>query len=178
MNTAMNTVHRWLPRASGLMASLFIVFLAGCYPKYNWRELPVADGLAVVAFPARVDTAEREIELAGMKVTFVLTSATVDQTVFSFGYAQLPLQSTAQERLQAQQAMIKSLEAGMSQPIGEQALAGEAFMLRRQAGDTELVMHAKVILYHDVVMQQIVAGPPAQLNQELADEFMRSLTMR
>lgn len=178
MSTAMSPMFRWRPRASALILILLVGLLAGCYPKYNWREMPVADGLAVVAFPARVDTAEREIELAGMKVTFVMTSATVDQTVFSFGYAQLPLESTPEERVQAQQAMIKSLESGMSQSVGEQALAGETFVLRRQAGDTELVMHAKVVLYHDVVMQQIVAGPPEELSQELADEFMRSLAMR
>ena len=29
------------------------LWLAGCTPDYNWRELTVADDRAVVAFPAR-----------------------------------------------------------------------------------------------------------------------------
>jgi len=66
----------------------------------------------------------------------------------------------------------------MGQSAGEAASAGEAFVMRRQADATELVMHAKVILYYDLVMQQIVAGPPDQLDQALADEFMRSLKIR
>ncbi len=167
-----------MPRAQALAVVFLVAVLAGCYPKYNWREMPVADGVAIVAFPAKVDTAERELTLADMKVTFVLTSATVDQTVFSFGYAQLPIDSTPEQREQAKRAVITSLEAGMDQSAGEAASAGEAFVMRRQADATELVMHAKVILYYDLVMQQIVAGPPDQLDQALADEFMRSLKMR
>lgn len=169
---------QWVPRAQMLAVLFLMVVLAGCYPKYNWREMPVADGVATVAFPAKVDTAERELTLANMKVTFVLTSATVDQTVFSFGYAQLPMESTPAQRQQAQQAMIGSLEAGMNQSASDAATEGEAFVMRRQTDKGELVMHAKVILYHDLVMQQIVAGPPDQLDQGLADEFMRSLEMR
>ena len=55
--------------------------------------MPVADGLAVVAFPARVDTAEREIELAGMKVTFVMTSATVIKLSFHLVTRNYPLKA-------------------------------------------------------------------------------------
>jgi len=167
-----------MPRAQILAVFCLMLALAGCYPKYNWREMPVADGVATVAFPAKVDTAERELTLADMAVTFVLTSATVDQTVFSFGYAQLPIDSTPEQREQAQRALIDSLEAGMNQSGGEAAATGEAFVMRRQTDKGELVMHAKVLLYYDLVMQQIVAGPPDQLDQPLADEFMRSLEMR
>ena len=64
---------------------LLTVVLAACYPRYNWRELPVADGLAVLAFPARTDVAQRDVVLAGLPVKFVLTSAKVDDRLFSFG---------------------------------------------------------------------------------------------
>jgi hypothetical protein len=165
-----------------LLGGLILLFLVGvlsaCYPKYNWRELPVVDGLAVAAFPARVDTAQREIMLNDMKLTFELTSATIDKTVFSVGYSQLPTESTPSQRQEAQRAMITSLASAMGQPVPVEAFAGEAFVLASPNAQTPLVMHARVVLYYDVVIRQIAAGPIGELTPEIAQEFMRSFKIR
>jgi len=165
-----------------LLGGLFLLVLVGvlsaCYPKYNWRELSVADGLAVAAFPARADTAQREIVLNDMPLTFVLTSATIDKTVFSVGYSQLPMDSTPAQRQEAQRAMATSLASAMGQPVPDEALAGEAFVLNSPEAQTPLVMHARVVLYYDVVIRQIAAGPRDELTPEIAQEFMRSFKIR
>jgi hypothetical protein len=165
-----------------LLSALFLLVLMGllsaCYPKYNWRELSVADGLAVAAFPSRVDTAQREIVLNDMKLTFELTSATIDKTVFSVGYSQLPMDSTPAQRQEAQRAMVMSLASAMGQPLPEEAFAGEAFVLKSLEAQTPLVMHARVVLYYDVVIRQIAAGPIEELTPEIAQEFMRSFKIR
>ena len=171
------TIHRWRPRLGGICLLLLIVFVSGCYPKYNWRELSVADGLAIAAFPAKVETAQREIVLNDMKLTFVLASAMIDQTVFSVGHAQLPMDSTPLQRQDAQRAMATSLATAMGQPVTEQALAGEPFVLESPADKPPLVMYARVVLHHDVVMRQIAAGPPDELSPEIAQEFIRSLKL-
>lgn len=162
----------------GLFLLVLVGLLSACYPKYNWRELSVADGLAVAAFPARVDTAQREIVLNDMKLTFELTSATIDKTVFSVGYSQLPMDSTPAQRQEAQRAMAMSLASAMGQPLPEQAFAGEAFVLKSLEAQTPLVMHARVVLYYDVVIRQIAAGPIEDLTPEIAQEFMRSFKIR
>ncbi len=165
-----------------LLGGLFLLALVGvlsaCYPKYNWRELAVADGLAVAAFPARADTAQREIVLNDMKLTFELTSATIDKTVFSVGYSQLPMDSTPAQRQEAQRAMVTSLAIAMGQTVSEGAFAGEAFVLKSPEAQTPLVMHARVVLYYDVVIRQIAAGPTDELTPEIAQEFMRSFKIR
>ena len=165
-----------------LIGGLFLLILVGvlsaCYPKYNWRELSVADGLAVAAFPARPDTAQREIVLNDMKLTFELTSATIDKTVFSIGYSQLPMESTPAQRQEAQRAMVSSLASAMSQPVPDEAFAGEAFVLRSPDASPPLVMHARVVLYYDVVIRQIAAGPINELTSDIAQEFMRSFKIR
>jgi hypothetical protein len=165
-----------------LIGGLFLLILVGvlsaCYPKYNWRELSVADGLAVVAFPARPDTAQREIVLNDMKLMFELTSATIDKTVFSVGYSQLPMNSTPAQRQEAQRAMITSLASAMGQPVPDEAFAGEVFVLKSPEASTPLVMHARVVLYYDVVIRQIAAGPIDELTSEIAQEFMRSFKIR
>lgn len=170
--------HRQRVRLGALFLVLLVGVLSGCYPKYNWRELSVADGLAVAAFPARIDTAQREIMLNDMKLTFVLKSAMIDQTVFSVGHAQLPMDSTPAQRQQAQRAMATSLTSAMGYPVSEEALAGEPFVLKSPKTEAPLIMYARVVLHYDVVLRQIVAGPPDELSPEIAQEFIRSLKLR
>jgi hypothetical protein len=108
----------------------------------------------------------------------VLTSTMVDQTVFSVGYAQLPIDSTLAQRQQTQQEMASALAKAMGLPVPDKALAGEPFVLESPAAATPLIMYARVVLHHDVVMRQIVAGPPNELSAEIAQEFIRSLKLR
>lgn len=159
-----------------LLASLLLV--SACYPTYNWRELPVADGLATLAFPAKVDTVKRDLDLAGMPVTFVLTSTDVNDVVFSIGWAQLPLQSTPEQRQSAQRLLVDSLAATMSQPAPTDAYAGEVFRLESNRDGRSLAMVAKVLVHYDIVMRVVATGPPDLLTEELQTEFMRSLKLR
>ena len=157
---------------------LLAMVLAACYPRYNWRELPVADGLAVLAFPARIDVAQREVVLAGLKVSFELTSAKVDDSLFSFGYAQLPPESALPAREAARQALIDSLAKGMGQEAPASAQEGTVFKLESLQGESPLVVFARVLLHRDVVMRVVASGPPEELTEEIAREFMRSLVLR
>ena len=67
-----------------------VMALAGCYPEYNWREIAVADGLAVAAFPAKVNGQSRTVTLAGVDLEFTVDSARLDNSIFALGYARLP----------------------------------------------------------------------------------------
>ena len=162
---------RWL-------ALVCLLMLAGCYPHHNWREMPVADGLAVIAFPARVETAARKIELADQQLEFVLSTAKVDRTLFSFGYAQLPAASTLAQRVAVQAAMVQSLTAGLGAQPTPEALAGALFQLESPDVARPLVVAARVLLHYDVVMRVVVSGPPEELSDALIQEFMRSLVLR
>jgi len=159
-----------------LLASLLL--LSACYPTYNWRELPVADGLATLAFPGKVDTVKRDIELAGMPVTFVLTTTEVNDTVFSIGWAQLPLQSTAEQRQAAQAALVESLAASMDQPAPEIAMTGEMFRLESARDGKALAMVARVLVHYDVAMRVVATGPPDLLTEEVSQNFIRSLELK
>ena len=167
-------------KRAGLMASLvwLAVLLAACYPTYNWREMPVADGLATLAFPGKVDTAERDIELAGIPLTFVLSGTEVKRTVFAIGYARLPQQTTALERESVQRALVDSLAAGMNQTAPPEAYSGDVFRMQRTVGDRTVVTVARVLVHHDVAIRVVASGPPQELTEPIAHEFMRSLKLR
>ena len=68
-----------------LLVLFCLLWLGGCTPEYNWRELTVADERAMVMFPSRVKTEQRPIRVDGIELIFSLTSAAVDQSVFSDG---------------------------------------------------------------------------------------------
>jgi hypothetical protein len=159
----------------GVLAA--VLLLSACYPTYNWRELPVADGLATLAFPGKVDTVKRDIELADMPVTFVLTTTEVNDTVFSIGWAQLPLQSTPEQRVAAQQALVDSLAASMGQRAPAIAMSGEMFRLETERDGQALAMVARVLVHYDVAMRVVATGPPDLLTQEVSQAFMRSLKL-
>lgn len=169
------------PKLAAVKRALLVaglLLLTACYPTYNWRELPVADGLATLAFPAKVDTAKRDIDLAGMPVTFVLTSADVNDVVFSIGWAQLPLQSTPEQRQAAQRTLVESLAASMGKPAPASAYGAEVFRLETSRDGRSLAMVARVLVHYDIVMRVVASGSPDVLTDELATEFMRSLKLR
>lgn len=157
---------------------LLVLALAGCYPTYNWREVPVADGLAVMAFPGKVESAERQIELAGIEVTFVLSGTEVQNTIFSVGHAQLPLDTSEAQRQAVQRSLVDSLVAGIGQEAPLAAYEGQAFTLEAQAPDMSMRMFAQVLIHYDVAIRVVAWGPSESLTNEIGQEFMRSLRLR
>ena len=53
-----------------LLVLCSLLWLAGCTPEYNWRELTVADDRAVVMFPSRVQTEQRKLRVEGIDLVF------------------------------------------------------------------------------------------------------------
>ena len=100
-----------------LLVLLSLLALAGCTPEYNWRELSVADDRAVVLFPSRVQTEQRTIRVEGVELVFSLTSAAVDQSVFSVGYAPLSPTLDAAQTERLVRAFAVALAARVGQPL-------------------------------------------------------------
>ncbi|MCF8171041.1 MAG: hypothetical protein K9J49_01315 [Candidatus Methylopumilus sp.] len=158
---------------------LFCLFwLVACTPEYNWRELTVADDRAVVMFPSRVKTEQRTIQVDGLELVFSLTSAAVDQSVFSVGYAPLSstLDSAQTERLV--QAFATALAARVGQPLVPQALKGEVFELESVVAGQPSRLLGRVLIHRGMLIQAVVSGPKKSLSKENATEFMRSLVLR
>ena len=161
-----------------LLVLLSVLWLAGCTPDYNWRELSVADDRAVVMFPSRVKTEQRTLQVEGMDLVFSLTSAAVDQAVFSVGYAPLdPKREPAQsERLV--KAFATALAARVGQPPAAQAVAGEVFQFESVVAGQPSRLMGRVLTHRGMLIQVVVSGPKKSLSVENATEFMRSLVLR
>ena len=161
-----------------LLVSFGLLWLVGCTPDYNWRELTVADDRAVVAFPSRVQTEQRPIRVDGLDLVFSLTSAAVDQSVFSVGYSPLSADLDAAQTERLVRAFATALAARMGQPLAPQALSGEVFELESVVGGHAARLMGRVLIHRGVLLQVVVSGPQKSLSKENATEFMRSLVLR
>jgi len=165
-------------KVKSLLVLFCLLGLAGCTSEYNWRELIVADDRAIVMFPSRVKTEQRSIRVEGTDLVFSLTSAAVDQSVFSVGYAPLSatLDSAQGERLV--QAFATALAARVGQPLAPQALNSDVFELESVVGGQASRLMARVLIHRGMLIQVVVSGPKKSLSKENATEFMRSLVLR
>ncbi len=161
-----------------LLVLFCLLWLAGCTPEYNWRELTVADERAMVMFPSRVKTEQRTIRVDDIELVFSLTSAAVDQSVFSVGYAPLnpTLDSAQTERLV--QAFAMALATRVGQPLAPQASNGEVFELESMVAGQPSRLLGRVLIHRGMLIQAVVSGPKKSLSKENATEFMRSLVLR
>ncbi len=93
-------------------AAALSLLLAGCSPKYNWRDYASPDAPYRVMFPAKPATFTRTIDLDGMQVAMTMTAAEVDGATFAVGAAEAPDAARAQAALEAMQvALVRNIGA-------------------------------------------------------------------
>ena len=160
------------------LAGLVLVLLLGCSPEFNWRELSVAEDRAVVAFPAKVLTEQRQIQIDGLQLAFSLSAANVGPAVFAVGYAALPdgLGEAAQRSLT--RALLTSLFASSGQVPTQEALEGRAFQLDTVVAKQPSLLMARVLVHRGMLIQVVASGPSQALPREQATEFIRSLVLK
>jgi len=97
--------------AAALCLPLWLL-LAGCSPKYNWRDYASPDAPYRVMFPAKPSTFTRTIDLDGMPVAMTMTAAEIDGATFAVGAAEAPDAARAQAALEAMQvALVRNIGA-------------------------------------------------------------------
>ena len=160
------------------LSGLVLAVLLGCSPEFNWRELSVAQDRAVMAFPAKVQTEQRQIQIDGLNLAFSLSAANVGPAVFAVGFAELPdkLSESAQQSLT--RALLTSLFASSGQTPTQAALDGKLFELEMLVAKQPSYLMARVLVHRGMLMQVVVSGPKQVLPREQALEFMRSLVLK
>jgi len=160
---------------TALLGAAFL--LTGCSPEYNWRELSVADGRAVVAFPARVQTESRALKLNQHTLQFSLTSAAVKQNLFAVGYAPLSTKLSQDQQTAVKTALLKSLAANLGAALPSSAFNGELFVIESLSA-RPIRMVARVLIHRGYLIQFVATGPPNDLKATVTEEFMRSISLR
>lgn len=165
-----------------------IVALAGCSPKYDWREVHGTDARFVVLLPAKPATFSRPVNLNGVQVTMVMTAAEVGGVTFAVGSAELPDAGAAQLALLAmKKAMLNNIKGTIQSEKSAAAVsASGAAASGSIATDIEAAgsiggqparLFARFVAQDKRVYQAIVLGPEKALSRDAVDSFFTSFKL-
>lgn len=82
-----------------ICAGVVAAILAGCSPKFDWREIRAPDAGFVVLLPDKPQTVTREMAFDGRTIRMTIVSTGVGPSLFAAGVAQLPPEAVAPEKL-------------------------------------------------------------------------------
>ncbi|HBP28831.1 MAG TPA: hypothetical protein DD666_05380 [Advenella kashmirensis] len=158
----------------------FMVLLAGCSPKYDWREVSTAGGRVQAIFPDKPRSESRTTEIEGVSYPFTMDMALVDDQVFAVVYSLLPeaKQDEASTR-KAGEALLRSIYASMNETLPEPLPPfGQKLTFRKAVGNENASVYVKVFAGSGVIAQAYAAGQDNTLKESVADEFLNGMTLR
>jgi hypothetical protein len=171
-----------------LMIIAVIITLAGCSPKYDWREVHGTDARFVVLLPAKPTTVSRQVNLDGVQVTMVMTAAEVGGVSFAVGSAELPDAGAAQLALLAmKRAMLNNIKGTVqSEKSAATASASGTAASGSIATDIEAAgiigskparLFARFAAKDQRVYQAVVLGPEKEISRDVVESFFTSFKL-
>ena len=159
---------------------VFMLFLNGCDPTLNWREVRSDDASYTALFPAKPTSFERAVNLDGLQVMMNMTAAEADGVSFAVATAIIEDEGQLAKALIAMQtAMQRNIRGEITEKKtvnlkgGATAIQIHATGQAGQAG-TPLVLFARFVIHESRVFQVIALGPKEKLGAETADTFLSS----
>lgn len=159
---------------------VLMLFLNGCDPTLNWREVRSDDAGYTVLFPAKPTSFERAVNLDGLQVMMKMTAAEADGVSFAVATAIIEDEGQRANALtDMQTAMLRNIRGEITEKKtvnvkdGATAIQIHATGQAGQAG-TPLVLFARFVMHESRVFQVIALGPKEKLSAETADTFLSS----
>jgi hypothetical protein len=159
---------------------VLMLFLNGCDPTLNWREVRSDDASYTALFPAKPTSFERGVNLDGLQVMMNMTAAEADGASFAVATAIIEDEGQRAKALIAMQtAMLRNIRGEIKEKKtvnlkgGATAIQIHATGQASQAG-TPLVLFARFVIHESRVFQVIALGPKEKLSAETADTFLSS----
>lgn len=154
-----------------------MLLLAGCAPKFDWRDIHNAEAAYQVQMPDKPVSMRRTVQLGTQTVSMQMTAAQIDGVRFAVGAALLPDPVTARASLAAIQAnLVHNMDGQLrSQQSSVKNTGGlVSFVDEFEAGNATLTMQARLVAHGPWVYEVLVAGPQTALNHEAVDTFLAS----
>jgi len=169
-----------LLRAARLLLPLVCAAsLAGCSPKYNWRDYGSPDATFRAMFPSKPSTFTKDIDLDGMKVAMTMTAAEVDGATFAIGTAQAPDAARAQAALEAMRIALVRNISGRVRRQKEPAVAGDGSVISDieadgNANGVPMRLAGHFVARNNRFYQVIVIGKTSDMPAEQVEQFLTS----
>ncbi|KPF69895.1 hypothetical protein IP84_03060 [beta proteobacterium AAP99] len=183
----MQSAHNisWLPAGvrRGLIGLVCALAFGACSPKFDWREMPAANERVTALFPAKPESATRQVMLGAASYVMTLTGARVDQAQFAAGYLEVPegrsAQAVAAEWAAAMQANLRGAAAAAPKTVQVAGAEGAIEVAARgtvEGSSGQLL--ARFAWRGGDVFCAIALGPDRSLSAEAAEQFVTSLKLR
>jgi hypothetical protein len=170
-------------RALTWLGLFILAMLAGCSPKYDWREVRAEHAPYMIAFPGKPVHQSRNLPLAGKEIKMTMSSTQVDGITFAVGSASLPdaiearaalplLKATLLANIQGQIKQESSPAVGKGTALQIEALGQQSKLAVGGAQQIELV--ARFIAQDKQIYQLVVMGKPDRIVKDTIDTFFTS----
>jgi hypothetical protein len=167
------------------LATAACILLAGCSPRFDWREVSSPEGFAVM-LPGRPQMVEREIAFEAARIPMSMMSTGVGATMFAVGVARLPPAATADPEVRQRtlarfrDALVSNSSAVMRRSTapqlpGAQPLAAEAIEADGLLPDgRNSRLAARFFIVDDRLFQIVALGAEGEIPPEALDTFFTS----
>lgn len=172
---ARTLVRRLLP--------VFILALAACTPKMDWRDFYAEDGGFIVLFPKKPGQAQHELATPMGKVTMKMYSTRIDETALGAGYADFPQAVDAHALDVMRDALVKSMGGTLvsEKPItsaGQNGIPGREIVITATLGQggksAPGEMRARLFARDKRYYQILLVGHKGAFDANDADMFLTS----
>lgn len=174
----MSIQHRRQPvRAARYLAGALLlaagILLAGCSPRFNWRQFQDDSASYSVLMPAKPASMDRSLQLAGLQLSMAMSAAEAGQHNFAVGHIRL---SDAGQAGLVMQAMRQGLLANLrSRPEQIHTLSdGSVQADGVSPGGLPLRLQARFVISGTDVYQIVVLAPLTVFNEEQSNMFLSS----
>ena len=184
------------------LLSLLMLTLAGCSPRFDWREIPNPEAGYVALFPARPAKVTRSIEFGAEHVELTLQAAVVGDISFAVGHARLPTSAAPSAAINAsawiarfEAALLQNLDAQINTQISTQVSAqinaqtpaihppkapalrdisatGILRARREDAHGVPATLRARFYVQNGQLYEVMVIAPSADWNDEAVETFL------
>jgi hypothetical protein len=174
-----------------LLAAVLALAAGGCSPRFNFREVVLAQARCVIALPDRPQTVQREVDFAGQPVAMRMTSTGVGATLFALGVAQLPAAALAPDRIEATVAwfrdgLVRNVQGRLTDsrpltlaaPRGRTVRAAVAASAEgRLGGGRRAKLAARFYVVDDLLYQLVALGAEGEIPDTVRDTFFQSFRL-
>lgn len=173
--------------------ALAAALLAGCSPKFDWREIRSAEGGFAIHLPDKPQSVTRDIDFDGARIALTMTSTGVGPTMFAVGVARLPPQAlgdaTAIRRTVAffRDGLVRNIDgaviwqrpAPLAATGGHTLRAAEAVAARGKigAGGRAAQLAARFYVADDRFYQVVALGAEGELSDDVLETFFSSFRL-
>lgn len=155
-----------------------VTTLAGCTPKYDWRDVKGTVVPFTVLMPGKPTILEKPVSLDGVKAQMTMTAVEIDGVAFAVGSAELTNPAQARAALTVmKETMVKNIDGTIVKEdaqFGDVASNIDIVAKGLTSSGMKRQLRAHFVATNRRVYQVVVLGPEKTIQPEAVETFLKS----